>query len=247
MRIISLVPSITELLFDLGLGKDIVGRTKFCIHPKDKVSSIPQIGGTKNVRVDKVLALDPTHIIANKEENTKDQIQQLQAHCNVLVTKISDYPQALAAIHEIGIFTDSQSPTNLMVAKIEEAFSTLHPVNSRLSVCYLIWRRPYMTIGADTFIHDMLYRCGLHNIYGDYTRYPEVAIDDLIMRQPDLMFLSSEPYPFKNQHIAELQNVLPDTKILLVDGEYFSWYGSRMIPAVGYFSNLISSLKIKSS
>lgn len=247
MRIISLVPSITELLIDLGLGKDIVGRTKFCIHPKGQVSSIPKIGGTKNIHVDKVLALAPTHIIANKEENTKDQIQQLQASCNVLVTKISDYPQALAAIREIGIFTDSQSTTNPMVAKIEEAFSKLQSMTSRLRVCYLIWRRPYMTIGADTFIHDMLYRCGLHNVYEEYTRYPEVAIDDLIVRQPDLVFLSSEPYPFTVEHMEEIQKALPDTKILLVDGEYFSWYGSRMIPAVDYFNNLITTLKLEPS
>jgi len=237
MRIVSLVPSLTELLFHLGLEDQIVGRTKFCIHPKHKVRSAAKIGGTKNVHIDKVLALSPDIIIANKEENTKVDIEELQKHSSVLLTEIADYGTALEAILTIGKETNKKAEAELLIEEIELRFRDLKQGEAQ-SVCYLIWQKPYMSIGHDTFIHDMLAKCGYQNICGDQTRYPILSIKEIRDKQPDLVFLSSEPFPFKQKHIDELQESLPSTKILLVDGEYFSWYGNRMLDAVDYFVEL---------
>ena len=124
-----------------------------------------------------------------------------------------------------------------------QLFSQQATLHSPLNTCYLIWRNPWMTIGGDTFIHDMLSRCGFQNIFGDHNRYPEVTIDTLRNKNCQLLLLSSEPYPFKENHIAELQQELPDTKIMLVDGEMFSWYGSRLLKAPDYFSGLLKQLQ----
>ena len=242
MKIVSLVPSLTELLFDLGLESSIVGRTKFCIHPAGRVASIPKIGGTKKVHVDKVIALEPDLIIANKEENQKEDVEALAKECKVLLTEIANYDQAIAAIKRIGVETSTRERAIEICQKIELQFSRLRPKNPRRRVCYLIWQKPYMTIGHDTYIHDMLGRCGFDNIAGGQTRYPTLTIEEMITSSPDYVFLSSEPFPFKQKHIDELQLHLPDAQIILVDGEYFSWYGSRMIGAAKYFKELDSDL-----
>lgn len=235
MKIVSLVPSLTELLFDLGLEEQIVGRTKFCIHPAGKARLIPKIGGTKNVNISKINDLSPDIILANKEENTKEQVLELSKKYDVLLTEIATYDEALSEISRIGTVTKRESEAQSIIKSIEQAFSffPIHPQVIR--VCYLIWQKPYMTIGNDTYIHDMLHKCGYENIFGDQTRYPAISVDEIKNVNPEYVFLSSEPFPFKQRHIDELQLELPNTKIILVNGEYFSWYGSRMIGAAGYF------------
>ncbi|MFT4536885.1 MAG: ABC-type Fe3+-hydroxamate transport system substrate-binding protein [Saprospiraceae bacterium] len=242
MKIVSLVPSLTELLFHLGLEEMIVGRTKFCIHPAEKVKIVPKIGGTKNVNIQKVLDLKPDLVLANKEENTKSDIEALKQNCNVHVTEIENFKQAIFAIDDIGLMTNTAVKATTLIEEIEASFSQLKPKLQKAKICYLIWQKPYMSIGNDTYIHDMLEICGFENICKDQTRYPELTLEDIKSRQPNYIFLSSEPFPFKQVHIDELKDQMPNCKILLVDGEYFSWYGSRMVGAAQYFGRLVEEL-----
>ncbi|GAB2561277.1 helical backbone metal receptor [Spirosoma aerophilum] len=236
-RIISLVPSQTELLFDLGLNDEIVGITKFCIHPAEKVKNKVLIGGTKTLRLDKIRALKPDLIIANKEENTREQIEELQQHYPVHVTDMATLPDALQMIREVGTLVGKRQEAEAMAAQIERDLTPAY-ATSRPTVAYLIWQKPYMAAGTGTFIDAMLTVAGFRNAFANRTRYPEVTPDDLQKAQPDLIFLSSEPYPFKAKHMAEWQTICPSARVLLVDGEMFSWYGSRLLRASDYFRNL---------
>jgi len=236
-RIVSLVPSLTELLADLGLDEEVVGLTRFCVHPSGWKARKQIVGGTKNVRADRVLALEPDLIIANKEENTKADVEALQAHVPVLVTDIGTVDDSLAAIRTIGMRVGCRREADTLATTIAAAFADLKQVQP-LRAVYLIWREPYMTIGGDTFIHDVMQRGGFYNLFGDAKRYPEVSPGDLVAAAPDVILLSSEPYPFKEKHIAELRLWLPETPIYLVDGELFSWYGSRMQHTPAYLTTL---------
>ena len=242
LKIVSLVPSLTELLFHLGLEDQIVGRTKFCIHPSNRVKSIPKIGGTKNVNIQKIIDLKPDLVIANKEENTKSDIEALQQNCNVHVTEIANFKQAIFAIDDIGLLTNTADKATSLIEEIEKSFSNLKPKLNKSKICYLIWQKPYMSIGNDTYIHSMIELCGFENICNDQIRYPELTLEEIKSREPDYLFLSSEPFPFKQQHIDDLKISFPGCQILLVDGEYFSWYGNRMVDAVNYFQSLINEL-----
>lgn len=241
-RIISLVPSQTELLYDLGVIEEVVGITKFCVHPQSWYREKKRVGGTKNVNFDKVEALQPDLIIANKEENQKDQIEKLQQDYPVWTSDIATLEQSLDMISEIGKITNRKKNALKIIEEIKVAFQTL-PLNQMgtTSVVYLIWKNPYMTVGADTFIHEMLLRCGLTNI-AKGLRYPIISEDELIEKQPDIILLSSEPYPFKERDLIELEKICPQSKILLVDGELFSWYGSRLKYAPTYFIDLINKI-----
>jgi ABC-type Fe3+-hydroxamate transport system substrate-binding protein len=240
-RIVSLVPSQTELLYDLGLQEETVGITKFCIHPEAWFRNKARIGGTKTIHRDKIKALQPDLIIANKEENVKEQVESLQDIAPVWMSDIHTLDDALHMIREIGSITDRSSKADDIAQRVAGDFAGLKPAG-QVAALYLIWRQPWMSIGNDTFIHDMMRRIGLENVLGDRTRYPEVDTDLLRARQPELILLSSEPYPFKEQHIAELQQWVPDARIVLVDGEMFSWYGSRLLQAPDYFRNLLKTL-----
>ncbi|MDB5228584.1 MAG: iron transporter [Bacteroidota bacterium] len=247
-RIISLVPSITLLLFDLGLEDNIAGRTKFCIHPEEKAKNIPTIGGTKNVNLQKIKALKPDLIIANKEENEREQIEALQREFNVLVTDIETMEDNYKMIEEIGRITEREDKAENIIKQTKANFLNLEEFiskssNFQINTLYLIWRKPYMTIGNDTFIHGMLQTIGLKNIFGDEKRYPVIEdLGELSTVNCELVLLSSEPYPFKENHIAEIQQQLPNAKVLLVDGEFFSWYGSKMIHAPAYFLQLLNTI-----
>jgi ABC-type Fe3+-hydroxamate transport system substrate-binding protein len=239
-RIVSLVPSQTELLADLGLTDLLVGVTKFCVHPKGLKEQVGQIGGTKAVKIDKVIALQPDLVIGNKEENFQSDIEALEQQVPVWMSDITDLASALEMIRMIGELTGTTVQTNEITATIRQRFNELEAAKSDIPIrtLYLIWRKPYMAAGKGTFIDDCLSRCGLENCL-DETRYPEIDVNTI---NPELILLSSEPYPFKEQHIEELQNHFPKAKILLADGEYFSWYGTRMLGAPGYFKELLSSL-----
>lgn len=241
-RIVSLVPSQTELLFHLQLGDRVKGITKFCIHPPEWQEEKFIVGGTKNIHLEKILACNPDLIIANKEENVKEQVEALAASCNVWVTDVNDLDGALQMICDIGELTQTQEKATTITTMIKKKFDNLHIAACPLKTTYLIWREPYMTIGGDTFIHDLLTRCGLTNMYAAKERYPVTSIDDIKKNGCELLLLSTEPYPFKQQHINELRLCLPNTKIMLVDGEFFSWYGSRLLQAADYFNQLVSAL-----
>ncbi len=242
-RIISLVPSQTELLFDLGLNKEIVGITKFCIHPNEWFRSKTRVGGTKQINVDIVHQLQPDLIIANKEENVKEQIEELEKQYPVWVSDVNNLEDAYKMIDQIGIMTGKSQPASEITVRIKKSFAQLQTTNYKLQTVYLIWQNPYMTIGGDTFIHSMLEAAGFNNIYADKKRYPELSIDELQAADCQLLLLSSEPFPFTQKHIDELQPQLPTTKIILVDGEMFSWYGSRLQYAPEYFARVLAQLK----
>ncbi len=241
-RIISLVPSQTELLFDLGLETETVGITKFCVHPADWFASKQKVGGTKTVDIATVKQLQPDLIIANKEENVKEQVEQLAADYPVWVSDINNMQEALQMIKDIGALTGTSSHAISIVKQIQSSFATLILHDKLVNCAYLIWRKPFMAAGGNTFINDMLLQCGFNNIFSDKERYPAINISELRTTNYELLFLSSEPYPFKQKHIDELAAQLPGVQIMLVDGELFSWYGSRMIKAPAYFQKIINSI-----
>ncbi|MCR8556740.1 helical backbone metal receptor [Mucilaginibacter sp. BJC16-A38] len=240
-RIISIVPSQTELLFYLGLDEEIIGITKFCIHPAEKFKSTTKIGGTKQLDIGKIKSLQPDLIIANKEENERSQLEELMQYFPVWISDIYDLPGALEMVERVGVMVNRTTEANDLSNEIIQKFIDLKPAASSLRVAYFIWRKPYMVTGQNTFIDSMLQQCGLTNAF-DVERYPEVDEQSLIESKPDVILLSSEPYPFKEKHINELQRIVPSATIKLVDGEMFSWYGSRLLEAPAYFTRLISEL-----
>ena len=239
-KIISLVPSQTELLHYLGLEKEVIGITKFCVHPEEWFKNKTRIGGTKNINIDVIKKLRPDLIIANKEENEKEQIEMLAEDHTVYVTDITTLNDALLMIKNVGQLTCKKNEASTLITLIKANFSQLQTTNYKLKTCYLIWQKPYMTVGGDTFINDMMNRCGLQNIFEDKKRYPEITLKDLQVANCQLVLLSSEPYPFKQKHLKEIQQQIPGTKIILADGEMFSWYGSRLRLAPEYFKGLLN-------
>ncbi|MEO6148915.1 MAG: helical backbone metal receptor [Mucilaginibacter sp.] len=240
-RIISVVPSQTELLFYLGLDAEIIGITKFCIHPEHQFNTKTKIGGTKQLNINLIKSLQPDLIIANKEENEQSQIEELAKHFPVWISDINDLPGALDMIMKIAQVVTLEQEAEELITAIKEQFEVLHINLSPLKAAYLIWRKPYMAAGKDTFIDSMLQNCGLTNVL-TAQRYPELTADELAAANPGIVLLSSEPYPFTNKHIDELQAILPAAKIIVVDGEIFSWYGSRLLQAPAYFGQLMERL-----
>lgn len=237
MKIISLVPSITETLFDLGLSEaEIIGRTKFCIHPENRVKNIAVIGGTKNLNIEKIKALKPDLIVANKEENRKEDVEELQKYFKVLVTNISTLEDNYYLLKNLGNILNRQETAQKFNIKIYEVFQNFSDLPKK-KCAYLIWQNPYMTVGSDTFIHDILDKVGFENIFKHHKRYPEITVEEL--KAAEFIFLSTEPFPFKQTHVEELQKQLPDSKVLLVDGEAFSWYGTRLAKCENYFKGLV--------
>lgn len=226
-RIISLVPSLTELIIDLGLKDKLVGRSRFCIHPKDQVKDIPVIGGTKNPNLKKIRALKPDYIIANHEENRKEDVLALQKDFRVNVTKIDTIEEALSEIESIGEDLGCLKGSSDLIKEIHKQLSETQDCDF-IDTAYFIWRKPWMIAASDTYIDSVLKTYRLSNIFSDKTRYPEIELSELKKRNPKLILLSSEPYPFKEKHVDELNGLLPESKIQLIDGEWFSWYGSRM-------------------
>jgi len=240
-RIISVVPSQTELLFYLGLDNEVIGITKFCIHPADKFKSTKKIGGTKQLDIDKIKSLRPDLIIANKEENERGQLEELMQYFPVWISDIYDLPGALDMITRVGELVGRKVEAATLAATITQNFNELKPVLSPLRVAYFIWRKPYMIAGPNTFIDSMLQKCGWENAF-DLQRYPEIDAGMLRDASPDVILLSSEPYPFKEKHLAELSALVPSATVKLVDGEMFSWYGSRLLEAPGYFKELLAEI-----
>ena len=246
-RIISLVPSQTELLADLGLDEEVVGITKFCIHPDTWFKTRTRVGGTKQLKTDLIKSLHPDLIIANKEENVKEQVEELEKHFPVWVSDVNDLDSAYEMIGQIGKITDREINANEIILRIEETFSRLPTIDSPIRTAYLIWKHPYMTIGGDTFIHAMLEKAGFENIFSNRTRYPEISLEELPIAHCQLLLLSSEPYPFNQKHIDSIRKELPLVRIMIVDGEMFSWYGSRLQYATAYFAELRKKLQMISA
>lgn len=241
-RIISLVPSQTELLFDLGLDEEIIGITKFCIHPKDKFKGKTKVGGTKKLDLDKIRALNPDLIIGNKEENDQSQIEELMKEFPIWMSDITLIEDSLQMIESIGELTGKTENALQIATNIKNSLAKIQiNLGSQKSVAYFIWKDPYMLAGKDTFINSVLEKAGFDNAI-KLSRYPALAISEIKVLKPDLIFLSSEPYPFKNEHVAEMQLYFPESTVLIVDGEMFSWYGSRLQFTADYLWQLLQKI-----
>ncbi|WP_223649276.1 helical backbone metal receptor [Hymenobacter psoromatis] len=238
LRIVSLVPSQTELLFDLGLQKQLEGVTKFCIHPPNARHTASVIGGTKNFDFAKIKATRPDLIIGNKEENYQEGINQLALQYPVWMSNVADLPEALDMIRRIGDITSKSRIAESLASAIQQSFDKLLLPTPPLQAAYFIWRKPYMVAASGTFIDDMLRRAGFRNAFAHVGRYPEVTSEQLAKASPAHIFLSSEPYPFGEKHVAEFQEICPTAKIQVVNGELFSWYGTRLLLSATYFQKL---------
>lgn len=237
-RIISLVPSQTELLFDLGLNEEIIGITKFCIYPKDKFKNTTKIGGTKKLDINKIRELKPDLIIGNKEENQKEEIEILAKEFPVWMSDIYNLSDALEMMEIIGEMVDKKVESLILSQNIQQTFDKIIiNENDLKSTLYFIWHNPNMLAGNETFINEILKYCGLKNLMKE-NRYPKLSDPELKMLLPEVVLLSSEPYPFKEKHIKNFQEIWPKAKIKLVDGEMFSWYGSRLLKAASYFQEI---------
>lgn len=240
-RIVSLVPSQTELLIDLGLENELVGVTKFCIHPKDLKKSKTIVGGTKNIHIDKIKELKPTIILCNKEENTQEIVEACEKTCPVHVSDIYNIEESLELIEMYGkLFNCEEKASEIKNTISSELIDFQHFIKEKptLNIAYFIWRNPWMVAGNDTFINSLLKINKLNNVYENLDRYPEVTLDKNTFSTTDLLLLSSEPYPFQEKHIEELKKITGNKNIILVDGEFFSWYGSRLQHAFDYFKKL---------
>jgi ABC-type Fe3+-hydroxamate transport system substrate-binding protein len=232
-----LVPSQSELLWDLGLRNQLIGITKFCIHPSEMFQTINRVGGTKNLNLDLIRDLKPDLIIANKEENEREQIEILQKEFKVHVTEIYTLEDSYRMIEEVGELVGKKENALELVNNIKKQFSILSTPPLRKKVLYLIWKNPYMAAGKSTIIDNLLEHAGYENCLSK-SRYPELTLAEIEELNPELIFLSSEPYPFKVNHIGEFSS-LKNTNAVIVDGEMFSWYGSRLLKAPAYYKSLL--------
>lgn len=238
LRVISLVPSQSEFLWDIGLKSELIGITKFCIHPQELYRTIERVGGTKQLDLKKIRKLKPDLIIGNKEENEKAQIEVLQNEFPVWMSDIYTLDDAFQMMLALGEIFDKKVESKKIVNEISSSVSQIKDCFKAQRVLYLIWNNPYMGIASNTFIDGVLNHIGLKNVLNDLSRYPELSTAFLKDLNPDYCFLSSEPFPFNQSHILELQEILPNTKLKLVDGEVFSWYGSRLLKLADYVNEL---------
>ncbi len=242
-RIVSLVPSITELLHDLDLQDEVVGLTKFCIHPKAWCKTKTNVGGTKKINFDRMAELQPDLIIGNKEENTKNDIEQLEKEYNVCMTDVNTFDEALEMITLLGQCCDRKTQSNNLVTRLIKLKKAAN-IDRKRSAIYLIWKDPFYAVGQNTFINDMMELAGFENLVLE-ARYPEITLDRINELQPNLLLLSTEPYPFANKYLKKMKTKLKNTTPTLVDGEMFSWYGSRLVLSFQYFNQLKSDLESK--
>lgn len=246
MRIVSLVPSLTEYLWALGLTDEVVGITKFCVHPKEWYENKTRVGGTKQLNISKIKQLEPELIIANKEENTKEAIEQLQKEFEILLTDILDIEGAFQALSTIGKAVNKDQQAQLLITEIKARFSQQKGLFKGQTFLYFIWKDPYFLVGKDTYIHSFLSHFGLKNACA-LERYP--SLEDwknhveTADKAPTYIFLSSEPFPFESKHIEQVQVLFPASQIILIDGEMCSWYGSRMLEAAAYMQQLAQMIK----
>lgn len=246
MRIVSLCPSLTELVFDLGRGADLVGITEYCVHPADRVGAIEKVGGTKTPAVDRIVELAPDIVLLNEEEN---RVEDAQALAHAGVRTLTTFPRDCAGTAEMVRTIADALERRAEGARIADDIEsrTRRVVESArgkraVSFAYLIWRKPWMSVNRDTFAHALLSQAGGTNVFGSLpVRYPEITLDDLKRAAPELVLLCTEPYPFQQKHVAELAEVtgLAASRFRIADGEYLSWHGSRTPTGIEYAGRLI--------
>ena len=227
------------MLYDLGLEEEIVGITKFCVHPKHLKATKQIVGGTKQVKYDKIKDLQPDIIIANKEENTKEIVEELSKICPVWVTNIVTIEDNLQMIADFGKLFNKRTEAQKWEDKISFAYHEFQQFikdKPFRKVAYFIWANPFMVAGNDTFINEMLTLNRFENIYKEKGRYPKIELEKIRQEgDPEFVLLSSEPFPFKDEHAFEIGRSTHHAKTIFVDGEMFSWNGSRLLKAFDYF------------
>jgi ABC-type Fe3+-hydroxamate transport system substrate-binding protein len=249
-RIVSLVPSITELLFDLGLQANVVGRTGFCIHPKDLVRKVPKVGGTKTIDLARIKRLHPTHLVVNIDENPRGMVEEIAKFVPTVVVTHPCAPRDNLDLYRLlgGIFSRQQHAEELC-RRFEHAYDEVATIGAawpRQKVLYLIWKAPWMTVSSDTYISRMLATVGWDTVApSSNARYPTVDLSPAVLSQVSFVLLSSEPYSFRERHCVEVLDVMPErsrTRVALIDGAMASWYGSRAIPGLNYLREFRQSL-----
>lgn len=242
-RIISLCPSQTATLAELGIGNRLAGITKFCVHPEEVWKNTPRVGGTKKINFDKIREIQPDLIICEKEENTAAMVAELEKEYPVFVTDVTDIESSLEMCSWLGRLIQAEDAATALNRRIQASLNAVNPLQGR-EVAYFIWKEPFMVAGRNTFIQSVLETCGLNNVFTALPgRYPEVSVSWIQSAAPEFIFLSSEPYPFTEQHFQLFQEILPAAKIMVVDGEYFSWYGAHMQHAADYLNPLLSKMR----
>lgn len=232
-RIISLCPAITATLFEIGLNDEVVGRTRFCIYPKEQVAKVPVVAGTKDIQIDHIRALKPDLIIAEKEENTKEIVTQLEKEFPVFVFEIQSIQENKRMIQDLGKLVHKSKEATELASAIETAFKNLPNMQGKRAA-YMIWRTPHMVVGDSTYINSVLESLHLVNPFTQFDgRYPAITFEDLQNAQLDYLFLATEPFRFQDKHVQEFAEKLPGVKVSLIDGEMF-WYGVKMIEGAAY-------------
>jgi ABC-type Fe3+-hydroxamate transport system substrate-binding protein len=249
-RIVSLVPSITETLFALGVGDRVVGRTTYCIEPAGAVAGVAALGGTKDPRLAAIRDLAPDLVVANVEENLREHVETLRGWgIPVYVTYPRTVAEGIAMVRTLGDLTDASARGRELADELDEALARVRQVRAGLPLARVfcpIWRRPWMTINRDTYIHDMLAVCGGDNVFGGRAgRYPEVTLDEVAAERPQVILLPDEPYRFRRAHVADFAGLgevpaVRDGRIHLVDGKLLSWYGPRIGEALGTLPPLLA-------
>lgn len=241
-RIVSLVPSLTETLFHLGLEKRIVGVTDFCVHPLHFRATKTLVGGTKKPKIDRIKSLNPDFILCNKEENTLETVLALEKVAPLYVTDVSSFDDTIQLIKKLGEMLGKRTEAEVLTEKINRKHTDFlkYIENKRpIKTAYFIWKNPWLVAGNGTFIHDMLRINRLENVFANRERYPEVSIKHLKLQgNPELLLFSSEPYHFTEEDAFEVLRENEKILSIFVDGQYFTWYGSRLLSAFDYFTTL---------
>jgi len=239
-KIISFVPAITETLFSLGLQNEVVGRTRFCIHPKGIVEKAANVGGTKDLKIERIHELNPDLIIVEKEENTKEMVEELEAHYPVYAFEVQTVTDALQMVETLGSIVDQTQQADALVHDIQKAFSSFPALYDGKRVAYVIWQHPYMVVGKNTYIQSLLDKIGFINPFTEFEgRYPTITADDLKQAELDYVLLATEPFPFQEEHLPIFEEVTNGAKTIIVNGEMF-WYGVKMLEAVPYFKRFLT-------
>lgn len=252
MRIVSLCPSLTELVFDLGLGHELVGRTKFCIHPADSVDAVEKVGGTKNPKIDRIIELAPDLVLLNAEENCREDGEALETAgitCHVSLPRTA--VETAAMVRSIAEAVHAPAEGERIARDIEARHDrVVRDARGRdpIRFAYLIWREPMMTVNADTFVSALLTDAGGRNAFATRSdRYPTITADELLAAEPDVVMLSTEPFPFKPAHPDELSasSGVPRDRFQVVDGELLSWHGSRTPAGIDYAEQVIEQARAR--
>ncbi len=250
MRIVSLCPSLTELVFDLGRGDELVGITDFCVHPAERVAAIEKVGGTKTPRIDRIVELRPDLVLLNEEEN---RVEDAEALARAGVRTHASFPRDVQGtadmVRSIGEAIERGREAETIARDVEARAARVRQEargKPEVSFAYLIWRKPWMAVNADTFAHALLAQAGGRNVFAERAeRYPEIELDDLARARPDLVLLCTEPFPFQEKHVEEISVAtgLPRGRFRIADGEYLSWHGSRTPAGIDYAERLIADAR----